>query len=82
LPVPGKEAQLAPYFCFQFRLRRQMEFVAASKNLSLLVWSQRAFHDGVIFVGAKDQAEGRIVSGRAPALVVKIGVKLKLADWQ
>lgn len=42
--------------------------------------TEGVFHDGVVFVGAQDEAEGGVVVGSAALLVVVVDVELELAE--
>jgi hypothetical protein len=57
----------------------QMKLVAAGKNILTARFEGVADHDDV-FVGAKDEAELGIVTGRAAVLVVVVHIQLKLVE--
>lgn len=71
-------------FPFQFRgeffFGRQVELIPAGEDLSRLVGTQEVFHHGIVFVGAEDEAKGRIVAVGAAFLIEIVHIKLHLAE--
>ena len=76
----GKTFQFATDLRLEGCFGGKVEFVAAGENLFLRTFAQRVFHDGVVFVGAEDEAERGIVAGRAFLAVVVIDVELELTE--
>ena len=75
----AKLFEFAADFGAQLGFAGQMEFVAAGEDV-FAARPEGVADDGVVFVGAKDEAEGGVVAGRAAVFVVVVHIQLKLAE--